>query len=132
MITGRVANSRAKSGKRADLNNVFFRSAWEANYARYLNWLIERDEIKAWEYEPDTFEFEVIKRGTRFYTPDFKITNNDDSIEYHEIKGWMDQKSRTQLRRMEKYHPDVKVVVIDREAYRGIEKWRGLISNWEQ
>lgn len=123
---------RSRGGKREDLGSLYVRSAWEANYCRYLNWLVELGEIVSWEYEPDTFWFDKIKRGTRSYTPDFKVANNDGSIEYHEIKGRMDQKSRTRLKRMAKYYPDVKVVVIDSEAYRVLAKdVRGFIPNWE-
>ena len=53
-------------GKREDLNNLFVRSSWEANYARYLNWLVGLGEIKSWEYEPEEFEFKTIKKGNRF------------------------------------------------------------------
>lgn len=123
---------RANSGKREDLNGLYVRSAWEANYARYLNWLVGIGEIKSWRYEPKTFEFSQIKKGSRFYTPDFEITNNDNSIEYHEIKGYMDQRSATKLKRMAKYYPDVKVVVVDKDAYQGLAKSvRSFIPEWE-
>ena len=122
---------RSKMGKRADLG-IFVRSAWEANYARYLNWLISLGEIVKWEYEADTFEFEKIKKGTRFYTPDFKITNNDGSIEYHEVKGYMDDKSKTKIKRFCKYYPDIKLVIIDKEFYVPLSnQMRNLIPNWE-
>ena len=123
---------RSRSGRREDLDGLYVRSSWEANYARYSNWLIEQDEITSWEYEPDTFEFEAIKRGTRFYTPDFKIVNNDGSVEYHEIKGWMDPKSRTKLKRMAKYHPNIKVVLIDSGGYHAIARQiKNFIPRWE-
>lgn len=123
--------SRTKSGKRADLNNQFFRSSWEANYARYLNWLIEHGEIKSWEFECHTFTFPGITRGTISYTPDFKVYENDGSYSWHEVKGWMDNKSKTRLKRMAKYFPDEKIVLIDRKAYREIAKIKAMISNWE-
>ena len=65
--------SRCRGGKRLDLNSKYFRSSWEANYARYLNFLIKHNQLYKWEYEADTFVFEAIKRGTRSYIPDFKI-----------------------------------------------------------
>ena len=124
--------STVKGGKRDDLGGLYVRSRWEANYARYLNWLIEQEEIQSWEYEPDTFEFEEIKRGVRFYTPDFKITNPDGSVEYHEIKGYMDDKSRVKLKRMGKYFPGIKIVVIDGDAYYSLAKdVQAFIPNWE-
>lgn len=132
MIQTRRGRSRGKGGKRADLGGLYVRSAWEANYARYLNWLVAQDVIKAWEYEPDTFWFLHIKRGTRSYTPDFKIHNNDGSVEYHEVKGWMTPKSKTQLKRMARYHPDVKVIIVDADAYRAIARQaKRLIPRWE-
>ena len=107
------------------------RSCWEANWARYLNWLIQLGEIKGWKYEPDTFEFPV-KRGSKFYTPDFKVTNNDGSIEYHEVKGWMDSISATKLKRMAKYYPQEKLVLVDKETYRDVAlKVGSLIPHWE-
>ena len=33
----------------------FFRSRWEANYARYLEWLCSIGQIAKWEHEPQTF-----------------------------------------------------------------------------
>lgn len=118
-------------GKRGDLGGLFVRSRWEANYARYLNWLISMGEIKSWEYEPDEFVFPV-KRGNIRYLPDFKIINNDGSIEYHEVKGYMDNDSRVKLKRMEKYYPDIKLILIDKDVYKSIEKTMSrIIVNWE-
>jgi predicted nuclease of restriction endonuclease-like RecB superfamily len=124
--------SRCKGGKRDDLGGKYFRSGWEANYARYLNWLIDLDEIVQWEYEPEVFEFAGIKRGTTFYVPDFRITNRDGSTEYHEIKGWMDKRSQTKLNRMKKYHPEVNLILVDSDAYKKLARdVRPFIPNWE-
>lgn len=122
--------SNAKRGFRDDLG-YFVRSGWEANYARYLKWLVSKNQIKGFEYEPDTFWFEEIKRGVRSYLPDFKVTNNDGSIEYHEVKGYMDAKSKTKLSRMKKYYPQVKLILIDQKVYESIKKISKMIPNWE-
>lgn len=121
-----------KGGKRSDLGGLYVRSSWEANYARYLNFLQREGSIEHWEYEPDTFEFIGIKRGTRFYTPDFKVFNNDARVEYHEVKGYVSPKHKTQMRRMARYFPNIKVVVIGKEEYWAIAQWRNLIDNWEK
>ncbi len=124
--------SRTRGGKRPDLDDVYFRSAWEANWARYLNYLKDHGVITAWAYEPETFEFLGIKRGTRFYTPDFRVTNMDGSVEYHEIKGWMDKKSQTKLRRMRQRYPAIKVVLIDKAAYSEVARKIGrALAGWE-
>ncbi len=111
----------------------YFRSKWEANYARYLQLLVERGEIARWEHEPETFWFEKIMRGVRSYLPDFRVTNNDGSVVYHEVKGWMDDRSKTKIKRMAKYHPQVTLIVIDSKQYKEITKkiaW--AIKGWEQ
>lgn len=110
----------------------YYRSRWEANYARYLQWLKERGEIADWQHEPETFWFDGIKRGVRSYLPDFRVWENDGRIVLHEVKGWMDSRSRTCLKRMAKYHPQEKIIVIDGRQYRSIRlKVMALIEGWE-
>lgn len=132
-MQGQNPYSRAARGRREDLGDTFFRSRWEANYARFLNLLAARGEIDRWEYEPDTFWFEKIKRGVRSYTPDFKVWLHDGSFYYVEVKGWMDAKSKTKLRRMKKYHPKVDLRLVDAKAYRELDKTvAGAIPTWER
>lgn len=122
--------SRSKAGARADLGGLYVRSTWEANYARYLNWMKGRGEIKEWFYESNTFDFPV-KRGTRFYTPDFKVIENNGDVIYHEIKGWMTQRSQTALNRMKLYYPEIKIILIRKEEYLELSKWKALMPGWE-
>lgn len=129
----RSGYSRSAGGKRPDLGNKYFRSSWEANYARYLNWLMAHGEITGWEFEPKTFEFKAIKRGNRFYTPDFLVRFPDGSHEWHEVKGWMDAASKTRLKRMARYFPEEKVVVVGEKWFRTASRQGipNLIPNWE-
>lgn len=106
---------------------IFFRSKWEANYALYLNLLKKNGDIKKWEYEADVFIFHEIKFGTRSYKPDFKITKRDGSIYYDEVKGWMTQKSKTQLKRMAKYYPNIKLNIVGRKEYTEIKNKLGKV-----
>jgi hypothetical protein len=107
--------------------SVYFRSKWEANYALYLDFLVKQGEIKEWEYEADVFIFDQIKFGTRSYRPDFKVWNNNGSFEYHEIKGYMDPKSKTKLRRMGKYYPEVKLILVERSFYTDLVRKLGKV-----
>jgi len=128
---GRNVYSRCRRGVRDDLG-FFVRSRWEANYARYLKWLEERGEIAAWEYEPLTFHFEGVKRGPYTYKPDFKVVEKDGVVAFHEVKGWMDSKSRGKLKRFAKFYPHHKLVVIDQKTYKEIERSvSSVIQNWE-
>jgi hypothetical protein len=127
-----VSTRRGKGGRAEDLNGIYFRSSWERNWARYLNFLISQGLVVAWEYESKTFEFVGIKRGSRFYTPDFLVTYPDGHQEFDEIKGYMDPRSKTKLQRMAKYHPDVKVNLVDADRYRTIQRQvSALIPGWE-
>ena len=110
----------------------YYRSRWEANYARYLEWLKGLGEIKDWAHEPETFWFDAIRRGTRSYKPDFRVWEADGRSALHEVKGWMDQRSRTCLDRMARYHPSETIIVIDGRQYRAIRlKVMSLIPDWE-
>jgi len=93
---------------------IYFRSMLERDYCRKLELAKQANKILEWEHEPVTFWFEGIKRGVTNYTPDFRITELDGSQWYAETKGYMDSKSATKIKRMAKYHPEVKLVVVKR------------------
>lgn len=110
----------------------WIRSRWEVNIMCYLEYLQNIGEIKEWEYETETFYFDGIKRGTNNYKPDFPVTNNDDQKEYWEVKGFMDKKSATKLKRMAKYHPAIKMVLVDQKRYQNISQNARFIPGWGQ
>lgn len=110
----------------------FYRSRWEANYARYLEWLKASGQVIEWRHEPKTFWFEGVRRGAVSYLPDFCVTERGGREVYHEVKGWMDARSATKIKRMAKYHPTVRLIVIRQKQYRAIERAvSALISGWE-
>lgn len=142
----------AKGGYRKDLKQ-YFRSKWEANICRYYNFV----GIK-WIYEPQEFEFYKIKRGSRFYKPDFYLPASDSWVE---LKGLFKASDKTKLKRFKKYYPEefakLQFIIFDPYArskanaetlkflveelgiyfikigsYKEIEdKLGGLIPNWE-
>lgn len=124
--------SRGKSGWLEIGGKRFYaRSTWEGNYARYLQFQKEHRLIKEWLHEPETFWFDGIKRGVCSYLPDFKVTKLDESIEFHEVKGWMDPRSITKIKRMAKYHPTIALRVIDAKAYKVLAKQlKNIIPGW--
>jgi len=87
----------AKSGYRKNLKQ-FFRSKMEANVCRYYIWI-----KMPWQYEIKEFEFKGIKRGTRFYKPDFYLPSLDNWIE---VKGYFRRIDKIKLRRFKKYYPE--------------------------
>ena len=141
----------ARGGIRPDLKQ-YFRSKMEANTARYYNFA----GVK-WIYEFKEFEFDGIKRGNRFYKPDFFLPVADL---YLEVKGYFRPGDKTKLRRFKKYHPeefaklrfvipnkysrskangiavgfllsDLRIDFSKIISYMGMEKYKGLIPGWE-
>ena len=103
--------SKGKSGIRNDLNNQYFRSSWEANFARYLNYLnIE------WKYEIKRFIFKEEIRGCLSYTPDFYLPKYDIWVE---IKGWMTNNAILRLNNFKTYYPEEfnKLILVDEQKY---------------
>lgn len=134
-----VKKKRTQSGFREDLG-LFVRSAWEANYLRYLRWLKAGGQIQEVEYETEEFYlFRMIKgvprdykRGSRYYKIDFKVTNPDGSVEYHEVKGFMDNRSAVKLKRFRRCYPALRLKLIDAAAYYSIKKdFAGSLPGWE-
>ncbi len=91
-------NPSQRSGKRDDLNSLYVRSGWEANVARVLN-----KKRKKWEYEPKTFVFNNIQRGSVSYTPDFLIKGA--SPMWIEVKGRMNTGDYTKLLNFKRQYP---------------------------
>ncbi len=142
----------ARGGFRGDLG-IYTRSKMEANVLRYYKFI----KVK-YVYEPQEFEFYKIKRGSRFYKPDFYLPASDLWIE---VKGWFRPADKTKLRRFKKYYPEefarlrfiikdpyarskanaealsflidnLKIDFSQIESYNSIEKTLGkLIPNWE-
>lgn len=133
LMTAENTYSRCRGGRREDLGDTYFRSSWEANYARYLNQLIRLKVVERWDYEPEKFWFDGVRSGTTNYTPDFRVFYvGDPRPEYVELKGFVTPKDRTKWRRMKKYHPRIKLVVItEKEYYATARKWSSSIPNWE-
>ena len=97
---------------------IFFRSRWEYIYGAYLEFLKKNGAILEWEHEPKTFWFEGIKRGCVSYKPDFLVTNDDESTEWIEVKGYYDAKSLTKIKRFRKYFPQEKLTVVDSKWFK--------------
>ncbi len=90
----------------------WFRSGLEVRWAQYLELLKGLSEILYWEYETKKFEFKGIRSGTVFYTPDFFIQYPSGEMLWHEVKGHLQQKDVTKFRRMAKYYPNEKLILV--------------------
>lgn len=138
VANGTYAKPRHKTTWKASWREIggkrkFYRSRWEANYARFLEYLKSKNKIVDWQHEPKVFWFEGIKRGSVSYLPDFCVQELDGSESYHEVKGWMDSRSKTKIKRMQKYYPEIRLIVVDSKAYTELQrKISGLVPDWEK
>lgn len=107
-----------QSWQEIDGRRIFFRSDWEYKFALHLQSIKQFGAIQDWEHEPQTFWFNEIRRGTRSYLPDFKVINLNGTHYWVEVKGYLDAKSRTKIRRFRKYYPDESLIVIDEKWFR--------------
>jgi hypothetical protein len=144
-ISSRASKTTCKPAKKAVKSNakqdwrefggkkIFYRSRWEANIGRYLQWQKERGEIKDWLHEPKTFWFDGIKRGCVTYLPDFQVFKLDGTHEWLEVKGYMDAKSKTKISRFRKFFPEEKLSILDSKWYKlNSKKLSLIIPGWEK
>jgi len=110
--------SWGRANFREDLNQ-YFRSTWEANFARICNYLnIE------WEYEICRFKFNNCTYLPDFYLPQFDI--------WVEVKGWLSPKAYEKLEKMNKEYLNENIKIIDIEVYRILSlMFKDRINNWE-
>lgn len=118
--------SWAKEGFRKDLG-MEFRSSWEANIARVLNY-----KGISWDYETEIFDLDLsktrVKMDSARYIPDF-ILKNGLIIE---IKGFWDSRSKLKNSLFRDQYPDKNILTIDNDIYRCIaQKYKEVIPNWE-
>lgn len=121
-----------KRGYRDDIPGSYFRSAWEANYARILKLLESEGVISGWEYEPQKFYFTDYgyRRGPWVYTPDFAVFV-DDKVQFTEVKGRETGTDRQKWKRFRK-HTDYELVVVKEKDYLLLEAtYAARIPEWE-
>jgi hypothetical protein len=109
-----VVGQKGEKRPRPSVNGIKMKSRYEANYAHFLDFL-----GIPWVYEPRKFWFHKIQTSVRCYTPDFYLPRAD---EYHECKGYDDRRSKVQRKRLKKYYPTVKLVLIDAAFFKSVER----------
>ena len=93
------AYQHTKTGARADLGGIVASCSWEADVMRTLQLF----KIP-YQFEPRVFEFPIDGRGKMSaYLPDIYLPKTDEFIE---IKGMLDGRGRTKLRKFKKNYPE--------------------------
>ena len=92
-------------------NGILYHSKLEAKYAIGLDLCVKAKEIKSWERQVK-ISLDVNGYHIANYFCDFKIINNDDSEEFHEIKGFETEIFRLKRKLLEALYPNYKYIVI--------------------
>jgi hypothetical protein len=106
-----------------DGTEYHFKSKQEYKWAQYLEVLRGLGAIEKWEYEFKTFWFNGIKRGVVSYTPDFWVWEDGVQV-LHEVKVHLTQKDVTKYKRLAKYYPDEKLILVMNCGTKKAEKIR--------
>ena len=121
-ISANFMNKYYYGGKRSDLNDVFFRSRMEANYARILNY----------NHVPFIYEYKTFRLSDSMsYTPYFYLNATG---EYVELKGYMHEKAKAKIAAFTRAYPNVpfKILYYDSSEWKELyEKYSQLIPTWE-
>lgn len=119
-------------------NNYFCYSSWEANYLRYLEYLKKNQKIIEYKKEPTQFAFpKPIKyqnyngKTISSYIPDFQIFMKRGGSEYHELKGWINDKFLKQMEAMKQFYPKIKIKIIGKEWFSENYNLKNIIKDWE-
>ena len=89
-----------------------FRSEFEYRWAKWLQRLYYAGGMLSWQYEPRRFEFPDELTGAKVYTPDFLVVEPSGERTWHECKGRLVGSDVTKFRRMAKYYPAERLVLV--------------------
>lgn len=136
---------KSKGGFRADLGREY-RSSWEANIHRLLNWFKENGVPltgKHISYETVYVEFNHRRGGPSGYHPDFVLYMASsicvEGRTYHkahiEITGFRDQKKQLKMQRLIEDYGNkngIMMIEITQDIYYMLEQsYSSVIPNWE-
>jgi hypothetical protein len=114
-----------------DGKKMYLKSKWEKRYCLYLSFMKKYGHIVDYSYEPETFWFDGIRRGTNNYKPDFSVQFPSGNTEYFEVKGYETAKDRTKYKRMAKYHPNVVLRIINKDWFsKNSPMLKKVIKDW--
>ena len=117
-------SSNGIGGFRPDLG-MYFRSRWEANYARMLKLL-----GKSFRYESQSFLVTLEDGAQSSYCPDFFV----DGDGWIEIKGYwrVERRERERMEAFRQQHPEHPLLLIEARAYKALRvQYADLIPEWE-
>jgi hypothetical protein len=76
-------------------------SRLEADYATLLDLRQKTGDIKGWLHEPVSIRL----ADNTFYRPDFMVLLLDDTVEFHEVKGFWREDARVKIKVAAEFFP---------------------------
>jgi len=76
---------RGKRKKPTKIRKSAYRSKLEMRYSGRLKLQFLDKRIKGWTFEPDKLQI-TFGNEPEYYIPDFRVTNLDGTVDYHETK----------------------------------------------
>lgn len=73
----------------------------EREYAIHLDLLLRAGKIQRWDYEPEKLRL----APATYYSPDFRVINQEGEIEMHEVKGFWRDDARVKIKVAAEFHP---------------------------
>ena len=98
--------------KRTVYKGVTYHSKKEANYAFELDCLIQTGEVKGVERQVRMPLHAVGGQQIGYYIVDFKVTRNDDSVYYVEVKGFWTPLAKWKVKHFELEYPELELIIV--------------------
>jgi len=92
-------------------NDVLYDSMREATYARELDLRVKAKDIMAWSGQP---KFPILVNGKKIctYIADFKVINNDGSVEYVDTKGYETSIFKLKFKLIKALFPEINFKIV--------------------
>lgn len=114
------------NNKKAEIDGIKFDSKDESLYYLYLKRLKDLEKILDFELQPKyelipKFVYQGQNRRAMTYSPDFLVTNNDNTIYTVDVKSMGTSTQQGELRRklFEYYYPDIELLWVCRNWKHG-------------
>ena len=94
----------------------------EAAYADYLDILKAGTQIKRWRFE--AYRLRLGDGWMTTYTPDFAVTMMDDTLEFHEVKGFWREDARVKIKNAVHLYPEHKFIAVQKKSKKDGGGWK--------
>ena len=114
-------------------------SNYEYDYALYLDYLYDTDQIAGWVRNTTSFYFSKPveyqnKNGKTVasHKPDFFVFYKDGTYEIHEVKGWMNSKAEAVDEQFRKDYPQINYRLIGKDDILSLQsQFNDKLWGWE-